>query len=260
MELNKNKSIFILSLAIVFLSVSLIYLQRKNIEVIEDSLNPAQKELDRRCLNFDRLVGFFDKYSSEEKITDKNTPNLDKLVVRTSDNSPFFSFNSLRFESSKLDEDKKNKILVDFKKNIEPEIKKIGLIKEYSYSNFSNLVYQYRQEDNIYTISIPTNSESPITLDSLIFNCGQTNPEDLKIYSLVSSKYKKDQILDIWENTDNVLKISVGNLNSVSGYVNLFDLSKKNPELIYEGQETIDCSVLEQRNIGKGLDCLNASK
>jgi len=253
---SKNKIILIISIILVSSIGMLFYYFSVNLRKVEDIANPPQEVKDTRCKNFDKIAKEFKNYfTDEEFINSESLKPGDTLYIKTSDKSPLQSHILLRKVENELKQNEIDKVLTDFQKNIDMKIKKLGLVKEYTYEELNSLTIQYVQFGNTYTIEIPTNAPSVSRKDTISISCGEINPNYSKLYSKVVNKFKSNQKIAVFEENDNVLVINLQNFNSLMRSNVFFDLSKQDPEIIYEGNEKVKCKLLEQKKIGLGINC-----
>jgi len=256
--MSTNLKIFLITLAVLVVSGGFIFFQKGKISVIEDNLNPVQKSNQVVCENFDKVSMLFENDLTTVKEKGIDTYD-DKTMVKTNDNSPLFRLKPIKLSLAELNEDQMSKVLNYFQRNIEPNLFKLGLKKEFTYSSLNSVVYQFNQNGSKYVISLPTNAESPVMDDVLRVSCTSISDEEMGLYSLIKDNYKEDETIDIWDNIDNVLRVNIASKDTFGGSSDVYDIRSK-PEKIYSGQEAVLCSILKERNIGKGFVCLDLTQ
>ncbi len=258
MKLNKfeQKSILITSLFLTLVVSIVAFLNQKTITNIYENSNPSQEKTDSRCKNFDKVTKEFEKYFFSDNLVNINESKIDQdSFIRTIKDKPLLNFPALKYISHELEEKQINSLMVDYEKNIKPKILKVGLVPEFTYQNFNSIYIQYSQFGSKYLIELPSNAKSDITSRTISISCTELNESLLSIYNNVLNDYKEYNFIKFESLSDKALLLTVNDSNSISGYRVIYDLSGQKPEIIYRGQEEINCQILENRKIGNGLSC-----
>jgi len=257
---NNSKTILFAVLILAVIGTIFIYNQKSFITIVEDEVNPSQKSIENKCTKFNDIKNEFKSFIPSQGLQDFSSKKI--INLKLSDKGPIEAYKSINSLNIELSEKNKDEISNFFATNIEPKLKKLGLIKLNSYSFFNLDYYQYRQDDSYYLIAIPTNRESAVSIGNLELNCGEVDEKLFIQYSRIRSYYNENYALAIWEATSKVLVVNVNEVNTISGSYNIYDLTGKTPELIYQGQEQIKCSILKEKNLNEknlqdGITCLN---
>lgn len=208
-----------------------------NIKTLEDDLDPKQRIVTRSCTNFDKVVREFSNQLNFDLVDTADKNNSKNLFVKMEGIRPVLKFNSLKNSQIELNSNQKANILTIFEKNIDTNLKKIGLIQFYIYTEFNYIYYIFKQSDSYYSISIPTNVESEVSYDLLQISCGVVDAELLNHYQRISKNFTEKQVLELYEIDKSSYRFYVRNLNEVEFKTNDFDFSKNIPELINSSPE-----------------------
>lgn len=259
MKLNKfeQKSILITSFFLILVVSIVSFINQNTITNNYENSNPSQEKTDSRCKNFDKVTKEFENYFTSEKLINFNeSKNNQDFYIRVLKDKPLLNIPALKYISQELEEKQINSLMVDYEKNIKPKILKVGLVPEFTYQNFNSIYIQYSQFGSKYLIELPTNAKSDVISRTISISCTELNESLLSIYNNVLNDYKENNFIKFESLSDKALLLTINDSNSISGYRVIYDLSDQKPEIIYKGQEEINCQILENRKIGKGLSCL----
>jgi hypothetical protein len=237
-NLISSKYGVIFSLIIVISLIIISYSNSKNIKTLEEDLDPKQRTVNRSCNNFEKVVSEFttklnlDLDTNPEKINDLNL-----LLIKVDGIKPLLRFKALNNAEFELTDRQLNEALILFEKGIDFNIKKLGLINNYNYSEFNKMNYLYKQSESFYTISIPTKVETSVVSKMLEIRCGVINSDFLNVYSRVEKNYSEKQIIDLIQIDKNLHKFNVRNLDSTNSFIDIYDFSQKIPRLTNQTQD-----------------------
>lgn len=188
------------------------------------------------------------------------SPNL-YFDWRTSSSTPFFGFNGTRTLLTLLPNQQFDSVDTTFQKTIIPELKNKGFALDLNNTVdafesdtvvLKESFYGFTKGPQKFTVQISTDQDN---ID-LFVRCGTVDPAYLTTYLQIeqAKKHQPDQRVEIWDITDNVATVNVGNIIGF-GSGEYWNLTEQPPELLHTGQDHLACKLLESRKIGKGIEC-----
>lgn len=251
----KLRSILIVSIILVSVGFVFFYQQGRDIQIVEDEINPSQKKIEVACKNFEKVKNEFKDVIAVSSLIQ---PNYYKdFPLKVSENGPIETFTFYSHFKGEVLKNKIQQLNENFNKQIESNLQKLGLVKKFSYSKFNLDFYQFQQGQDQYIISIPTNRESSVISYEFYISCGEIGKDKNLVYAKIRSNYNQNSVIKILENNDSLIILSVSSLDTVSSSYHIYDIRNKTPELIYEGQEYIRCSELQKKNLKAEVYCTN---
>jgi len=251
----KLRSILIVSIILVSVGFAFFYQQGRDIQIEEDEISPPQRKIDVACKNFEKIKNEFKDIVIGSSL---KQPNYNRdIYLKISETGPIEAYSYYHHFKGEIQMNKIQQLNEKFSIDIEPNLKKLGLIKKLTYSSFNLDFHQYQQGEDYYVISIPTNRESSVVSNEFYISCGEVGKDKNLIYTKIRSNYNQDNVLKILESNENLIILNVNSLDAISGFYHIYDLRNKTAELIYEGQESIKCSELQKKNLKAEVYCTN---
>lgn len=243
------------------------------------------------CTNFESVIRSLEKselatdiFDSQER-TDHNTSAM-SVYFRRIPNEPYITLNSehniskfLRNRSveeiyeilkGELDE---SLVSQAFKLNTLNTISTNSPIYEnigaavLSYTNQSqNLIFTFIITPAMYKVVNNEMVDLPADTIEVNITCTSTEPKLTALYddlmlqrSLWLKEFDDKTLVSVWKNQDSVVNL---NIASIEGSGSGLWLTKENGlwTIIAKGQDIPECTVFENRNIGKGFDCFKSTE
>ena len=217
------------------------------------------------CDNVKQVVSLFSE-NFKDTVFDTKMVNPDisediKIRVATDKPIQIYQAEAVSYADN-IDEKLWPNIVPTFKDKIESKILSLGFTKEFTFNRPLDSwdYYQYKSGDIKLVIELPTDRKGEFPNQGFRISCGKIDKNDQKQIEKLSNFYSKDTSIQVSDNKDNVLIVNIYDEKALGGGFRTYDISKDKPELIYDGSESINCSILQTRKIGKGIRCVNSNK
>lgn len=130
--------------------------------------------------------------------------------------------------------------------------------------NGRSIQLAFERGGNIYLLRYGESFQYPEDPQSYLINfyCGKRDQDYANVYKQLlpfaaQEQWDEKSILQIWYNQSSVVVLDISGIQMIGGTGSIWTNQNNKWEKIYEGQSDPLCPIYEERNIGKGLSCVD---